>query len=189
MKKMEEKHEKMNKEMEEKQEKLDKEKINKIYDTSLKQEEEYIKQYQKKQNIIRLERINKYKIEKRLEELDEKEQKIEEFKKKKMELIENKAKLTGDMEKEKQNLIVKFENTFKKKNSQIDPEIVKELFPEDEELYNRVKQMTDKMYKTGTTFKKSNFNDTNRSRSRSRSKSKSKSQSKDKDDKKNDDYY
>jgi len=47
MKKMEEKHEKMNKEMEEKQEKLDKEKINKIYDTSLRQEEEYIKQYQK----------------------------------------------------------------------------------------------------------------------------------------------
>ena len=189
MKKMEEKHEKMNKEMEEKQEKLDKEKINKIYDTSLRQEEEYIKQYQKKQNIIRLERINKYKIEKRLEELDEKEQKIEEFKKKKMELIENKAKLTGDMEKEKQNLIVKFENTFKKKNSQIDAEIIKELFPEDEELYNRVKKMTDKMYKTGISFKKSNINDTNRSKSKSRrqSRKQSRKQSKDKDEKKNND--
>ena len=106
-----------------------------------------------------------------------------------MELIENKAKLTGDMEKEKQNLIVKFENTFKKKNSQIDAEIIKELFPEDEELYNRVKKMTDKMYKTGISFKKSNINDTNRSKSKSRrqSRKQSRKQSKDKDEKKNND--
>jgi hypothetical protein len=160
IKKMEEKFEKMNKEMEEKQEKLDKEKLKKLYDTSIKQEEDFIKQYQKKQSIIRLERINRYKTEKRLEELNEKEQKIEEFKKKKMELIENKAKLTGDMEKEKQNLINKFENTFKKK-SQIDAQIVRELFPEDEELYNRIKKMTDKMYKTGVSFNnKSKLNDT-----------------------------
>ena len=146
--------------MEEKQEKLDKEKLKKLYDTSIKQEDEFIKQYQKKQSIIRLERINRYKTEKRLEELNEKEQKIEEFKKKKMELIENKAKLTGDMEKEKQNLINKFENTFKKK-SQIDAQIVRELFPEDEELYNRIKKMTDKMYKTGVSFNnKSKLNDT-----------------------------
>ena len=158
IKKMEEKFEKMNKEMEEKQEKLDKEKLKKLYDTSIKQEDEFIKQYQKKQSIIRLERINRYKTEKRLEELNEKEQKIEEFKKKKMELIENKAKLTGDMEKEKQNLINKFENTFKKK-SQIDAQIVKELFPEDEELYNRIKKMTDKMYKTGVSFNRSKIND------------------------------
>ena len=75
-----------------------------------------------------------------------------------MELIENKAKLTGDMEKEKQNLINKFENTFKKK-SQIDAQIVKELFPEDEELYNRIKKMTDKMYKTGVSFNRSKIND------------------------------
>jgi hypothetical protein len=158
IKKMEEKFEKMNKEMEEKQEKLDKEKLKKLYDTSIKQEDEFIKQYQKKQSIIRLERINRYKTEKRLEELNEKEQKIEEFKKKKMELIENKAKLTGDMEKEKQNLINKFENTFKKK-SQIDAQIVKELFPEDEELYNRIKKMTDKMYKTEVSFNRSKIND------------------------------
>ena len=163
IKKMEEKFEKMNKEMEEKQEKLDKEKIKRLFDISVKQEEEYIKQYQKKQNIIRLERINKYKTEKRLEELNEKEQKIEDFKRKKMELIENKAKLTGDMEKEKQILIKKFENTFKKKN-QIDAQVVKELFPEDEELYKRIKKMTDKMNKTGINFGKHNLNETNKSK-------------------------
>ena len=143
--------------MEEKQEKLDRDKIKRIYDISLKQEEDYIKQYQKKQNIIRLDRINQYKTEKRMEELNEKEQRIEDFKKKKRELIENKTKLSGDMQKEKQYLINKFENTFKKKN-QIDAQIVKDLFPEDEDLYNRIKKMTDKMNKTGSSFRKSNMN-------------------------------
>ena len=48
------------------------------------------------------------------------------------------------MEKEKQELIIKFENALKKKK-EIDAEIVKELFPEDEELYNRIKNMTNKV--------------------------------------------
>ena len=48
------------------------------------------------------------------------------------------------MEKEKQELITKFENALKKKK-EIDAEIVKELFPEDEELYNRIKNMTNKI--------------------------------------------
>ena len=146
-KKMAEKYEKINKDMEEKQVKLDKEKKEKMHDLSLKQESDYIKQYQKKQSILRLERINKYKTDKRSEELWEKEKKIEDFKKKKRELIQNKAKLANDMEREKQNLINKFENAFKKKKH-IDAEIVKELFPEDIELYNRIKNMTDKMFRT-----------------------------------------
>ena len=48
------------------------------------------------------------------------------------------------MEKEKQELITKFENALKKKK-EIDAEIVKELFPEDEELYNRIKNLTNKV--------------------------------------------
>jgi len=139
--------------------------MKKLSDITFKQEEEYIKQYQKKQNIMRLERINRYKTEKRLEELNEKEQKIEDFKKKKMELIQNKAKLTGEMEKEKQNLIMKFENSFKKKST-IDAQIVKELFPEDEELYNRIKKMTDKMHKTSANFNKKELNDNNKNKSK-----------------------
>ena len=49
--------------------------------------------------------------------------------------------------------------------------------------------MTDKMYKTGISFKKSNINDTNRSKSKSRrqSRKQSRKQSKDKDEKKNND--
>ena len=92
-----------------------------------------------------------------------KKKKIEDFKRKKRELILNKAKLANDMEREKQRLISKFENAFKKKK-QIDAEIVKELFPEDIELYNRVKDMTDKMYRTTNSLSKtnSNFNSTSR---------------------------
>ena len=144
IKQMEEKNEKINKEFEEKQEKFNKDKIKKLYELSVKQEEDFLKQYMKRQNIKRLDRINQYKTERRTEELFEKEQKIENFKKKKKELIENKAKLTNSMEKEKQELIYKFENAFKKK-AQIDAEIVKELFPEDEELYGRIKKLTDKL--------------------------------------------
>ena len=70
-------------------------------------------------------------------------------------MIENKTKQTSEMEKEKQQLIAKFENTFKRKK-QIDAEIVKELFPEDEELYNKIKNMTNKMYKTTYNLNKNN---------------------------------
>ena len=144
LKHLEEKYQKINQIIEEKQDKFNQDKIKKNYDLCVKQEDEYIKQYKKKQAIMRLERINQYKTEKRTEELWEKEQKIEEFKKKKKELIDNKSKMTGDLEKEKQELIAKFENTFKKK-SQIDANLVKELFPDDNELYNRIKKLTDKM--------------------------------------------
>ena len=164
---LEEKYQKINKEIEEKQEKFNKDKIKKMYDLSLKQEEDYLKQYKKKQAILRLDRINQYKTDKRTEELWEKEQKIEDFKKKKKELIDNKAKLTGDMEKEKQLLITKFENAFKKKN-QIDAEIVKDLFPEDQELYNRIKKLTDKINNvnesnSGINFSSSISNDLKKS--------------------------
>ena len=149
--------------MEEKQEKLDKEKKDKIFNLSIKQEADYIKQYLKKQNILRLERINKYKTNKRNEELLEKEKKIQFFKNKKDELIKNKAKLAKDMEREKQRLINKFEKAVKKRN-QVDPEIVKDLFPEDEVLYNKIKCMTTRMYKTTYNLSKRFNNSCNHSK-------------------------
>ena len=91
-----------------------------------------------------------------MEEIFEREQKLENFKKKKRELIENKARLSSVMHKEKQLLINKFENTLKK-YSKLDANIVKELFLEDEELYKRIKKMTDKMSKTGINFNRINF--------------------------------
>ena len=71
------------------------------------------------------------------------------------------------MEKEKQLLITKFENAFKKKN-QVDAEIVKDLFPEDQELYNRIKKLTDKINNvnesnSGINFSSSISNDLKKS--------------------------
>ena len=57
----------------------------------------------------------------------EKEKKIEDFKKKKREMLENKAKIANDMEKEKQELIVKFENAFKK-NKQVETSLIEEFY-------------------------------------------------------------
>ena len=58
--------------------------------------------------------------------------------------MESKAKLTAGVEKEKKQLIIKFENSLKNKK-QIDAEIIKDLFPDDLELYKRIKKLTDKI--------------------------------------------
>ena len=59
--------------------------MEKLHSISQKQEDDYLKQYEKKQNIDKIERINQYKGEKRKEEKRKKEMKMEEFKKKKNE--------------------------------------------------------------------------------------------------------
>ena len=159
IKHLEEKYQKINKEFEEKQEKYNQDKIKKLFELSLKQEEDFIKQFKKKQNLIRLERINQYKNEIKTNEFLEKEQKIEIFKKKKKELMESKAKLTAGVEKEKKELIIKFENSLKNKK-QIDAEIIKDLFPDDLELYKRIKKLTDKINEKNELIKAQSFHNT-----------------------------
>ena len=129
--------------------------IKRIKSFTTKQESEYIKQYEKRQNIKRLNRINDYKNRKRLDEINEKLKKIEKYKLKKEELRVSKSKLTDSIEREKQKLIEKFE-TVLQKNKQIDAEVVKELFPEDEDLYQKIKNMTSQIYSkfhTDTNFR------------------------------------
>ena len=64
-----EKYNKIEQEMKEKQEKREKEKKEEQRALCLHQEDEYLKQYKKEQNIERLGRINIYKIEKKNEEI------------------------------------------------------------------------------------------------------------------------
>ena len=54
--------------------------------------------------------------------------------------------MADSIEKEKQQLIFRFENVLQL-NKQIDAEVVKKLFPEDEKLYQKVKNLQDEMYK------------------------------------------
>ena len=81
------------------------------------------------------------------------------FKKKKKELMESKAKLTAGVEKEKKELIIKFENSLKN-TKQINAEIIKDLFPDDLELYKRIKKLTDKINEKNELIKAQSFHNT-----------------------------
>ena len=140
--KMLEKFDEINQRMEKKDQKISKDKKNKMQDLTAKQEDEFIKQYEKQHNIIRLNRINNYKNRKKAEEISEKEKKIEKYKLKKQKLREDKNKLTNSIEREKQELINRFEIILQK-NKQIDAEVVKKLFPGDKKLYGKIKHLTD----------------------------------------------
>ena len=151
-----EKYSQLEKEMNEKQEKREKEKKVRQYNLCIKQEDDYLKQYDKEQKIGRLERINIYKTEKRNEEILKKEKKMEDFKKKKKALFQSKAKLTDKMEKEKEKLINDFEKSFKKKEQVDANQLIEELFPEgkpltekDTELKLKIEKLVEEMNKTG----------------------------------------
>jgi hypothetical protein len=103
-----------------------------------KLEEGNAKQYEKDVAIQRMKKIKEYKDRLRMEEIEEKEKRIEEFKneQKKMTLI--KMQLSQDIQKQKQELMDKFDMFIRQKRD-IDSEIVKELFPDDVELYNKIK--------------------------------------------------
>ena len=92
----------------------------------------------------------------------EKEKKIEDFKKQKQKVLDSKAKISEQINKEKTDLINKFEKEMSKKK-QIRPSLVKKLFPNDEKLYYKVKVMTDNIYKKGRNKSSDNIldNDSN----------------------------
>ena len=149
-----EKYNQLEKEMKEKEEKREKERKKKLYDISMKQEDDYLKLYEKKQNIDKIERINQYKGEKRKEEMRRKEQKMEEFKKKKNELIQSKSKQADKFEKEKEKLIVDFERNFRNKEHFDTNQLIQNLFPtqdlseNDTKLKVKIEQLIEQMNKT-----------------------------------------
>ena len=149
-----EKYNQLEKEMKEKEQKREKEKQEKLYNISMKQEDDYLKQYEKKQNIDKIERINQYKNEKRNEEILRKEKKMEDFKKKKNELILSKSKQADKFEKEKEKLIVDFEKNFRKKENFDTNQLIQNLFPtkdlseNDTKLKKKIEKLIEEMQKT-----------------------------------------
>lgn len=142
-----EKYLKIEKDMKEKEEKMEKGKQRKLYNLSVKQEDDYLKQYEKEQNIERLGRINIYKTEKRNEELLKKEKKMNDFKKRKNELIQSKQKLTDKMEKEKEKIISDFEKSFKNKEQLDAIKLIEDLFPEGKELSEKDMKLKERIEK------------------------------------------
>ena len=78
-----------------------------------------------------------------MQELEEKDKKLVEYKKQCDKINQQKAQAAADGQKKKEEIIAKFDKIIKQ-NKEIEPETIKELFPEDEELYNRVKEMKEK---------------------------------------------
>ena len=96
-----------------------------------------------------------------MEELKEKEQKIEEFKRQ-CERINNQKTLAAiAFQRQKEEVVKKFDQIVKQ-NKEIEAETIKELFPEDEELYKKIKQMKEKSIQgdeSATKGKEKNGND------------------------------
>ena len=89
-----------------------------------------------------------------MEEINEKEQKIEEFKRQCERINEQKTQAALSFQRQKEDIVKKFDQIVQQ-NKEIDPETIKELFPDDEELYNKIKEMKEKQKKDEENLKKS----------------------------------
>ena len=116
------------------------------YEYLKKQEEAKVKKYEKDKLLERLNNQQIYKNKKRLNELKEKEKRQENYQKQKSKMEEKRQEISEKIQKEKQNVINKFDKLMKQ-NKEIEPQIIKELFPDDEELYIKIKSMIDQKKK------------------------------------------
>lgn len=155
-KQLQEKFSEYHKKLENKDKKIYEVKIHKLKNNTVKQEDEFIKQYEKHHNIIRLNRITISKNKKKMEEMSKKERKLEKYKIRKQILIEKNMLMSNSIERQKVQLINQFDNVLNK-NKEINAELVKKLFPEDQNFFNKIKNMTDQVYKKYNS-EKINFN-------------------------------
>ena len=145
-KKLLEKFDGINKKYEEKDKKINEEKVQKTKNKIIKHEEDYIKDFERQHNLIRMKRIIFFKNQKKSEDIANKEEKIKKFKLRKQALIAKNLILGDSIEKEKVKLMDEFDNVLKK-NKEIHPDTVKTLFPKDLKFYDQIKQITDNAFK------------------------------------------
>ena len=112
-----------------------------------KLQESYVKQIEKEFVNKRIKRMKEYKFELKEKEIEEKEKRLELMKSEKLKYQNQKKKLNIDLQNEKDDLKNKF-NKLVKGKAKIDVEIVKQLYPEDSELYRKIKNMQN-MYRIG----------------------------------------
>ena len=105
-----------------------------------KLQESYVKQIEKEFVNKRIKRMKEYKYELKEKEIEEKEKRLELMKTEKLKFQNQRKKLNIDLQNEKSDLINKF-NKLVKGKAKIDVEIVKQLYPEDAELYRKIKNM------------------------------------------------
>jgi hypothetical protein len=110
------------------------------YKSLKKLQESFVKQVEKDSINKRIQRMKEYKFELKEKEIEDKEKRLELMKHEKQKFQKERKRLNIELQNEKSALINKFNNLVKGK-SKIDSEIVKELYPEDEELYQKIKNM------------------------------------------------
>ena len=76
----------------------------------------------------------------RKEQIEERTKKQEEYKKQKELFAIKQKEMSIQMDNEKYAIISKFDNLLSQ-NRKMNPELIKQIFPDDEELYNKVKEL------------------------------------------------
>ena len=75
--------------------------------------------------------------EKKMEEIQEREQKINEIKEQKIQLVREREKAQIKIIQQKEDMLKRL-NKIQKQNKEIDPETIKNIFPDDQSLFNEV---------------------------------------------------
>ena len=119
----------------------------------IKKEQEKIKNIEKANLIKRKMKIAEYQNKLKMNELEEKEKKIQMFKIQREKLAQQRIETSIGIEKKKEAILKKFENLMKQ-NKEIDPQTIKEVFPDDEELYKKVQELKKKQREEEEKIKK-----------------------------------
>ena len=109
----------------------------------MKKEQEKIKNIEKANLIKRKIKIAEYQNKLKMNELEEKEKKIQMFKIQREKLAQQRIETSIGIEKKKEAILKKFDNLMKQ-NKEIDPETIKDVFPDDEELIKKVTELKKK---------------------------------------------
>ena len=113
----------------------------------IKLQESFVKQVEKNFTNKRIQRIKQYNFELKEKEMEEKDKKIDLMKNEKIKFQNERKKMNVELQNEKYLLMNKFNHLVKGK-SKINVEVIKQLYPEDEQLYKKMKNMED-IYKIG----------------------------------------
>ena len=97
----------------------------------LKKEQEKIKNIEKANLIKRKMKIAEYQNKLKMNELEEKEKKIQMFKIQREKLAQQRIETSIGIEKKKEAIMKRFDNLMKQ-NKEIDPQTIKDVFPDDE---------------------------------------------------------
>ena len=135
-------------------------------DNIRKREEGNVKFLERNITIQRMLRVQEYKNKLKMNELEEKERKLNEFKRQREKLAWQRALASMEVQKQKEEAVLKFDKLARQKK-EIEPEMIRELFPGDNELYENVKEMKRKQKETEENIikKMDNYDKKNKSMS------------------------